>query len=259
MSRPRTPIFYYHSIGGPLPQTLPREGFRRHLEILQELGLSTCTVAELVQRGPRPGEVVLTFDDGLLDNYTVAFPMLLEFGFRATFYVVPGYDHRLRYVNPCTGGWSDDPRPGFTQIFENTLPHHRQEMHRHGMEIGCHTMTHRKLTRVPAHEWKRELVDSKHLLEEELQAEVSTFCYPNGRFNPAIYRAVRQAGYRAACSTLPGYYWPQGPRYALQRCLIEDPIFFRYVAAGRGDSLAGLGRLVGRFLQRKLLPWTLSA
>ena len=50
---------------------------------------------------------VLTFDDGLIDNYDKAFPILKEFGFRATFFIIARFDKVTRWVNPKTSNWSD--------------------------------------------------------------------------------------------------------------------------------------------------------
>jgi peptidoglycan/xylan/chitin deacetylase (PgdA/CDA1 family) len=241
-----TPLLYYHSVGGPPPQTLPLEDFRQHLEHIRKHGYTTRTVADLSLNGNRPRTVVLTFDDGLLDNYTKVFPLLLEFGMVATFYCVPAYDQTLRWVNPWTGQWSDSMEPGYTQPFRSVNAAQRQEMSRHGMEIGSHTYNHRKLTEVPLGELDHELCDSKARLEDELGKEVSTFCYPNGRFNPQIVARVRRAGYRAACSTIPGYYgWNRSP-YLLNRFLIENSDYFEDVLLGRAFAPGPLARMLLR-------------
>lgn len=251
--RIHVPIFYYHSVGGPPPQTLALDLFRQHLECVRRHACTTVTVAELLERGPRPGQVALTFDDGLLDNYVNVFPLLQELGMRATFFVVPGYDRVTRWVHPGTGRWSDVPGPGFSIAFQSMQSQHRQELVRHGMEIGSHTLTHRKLTWLQPEEARREIADSKRFLEDELGRPVSTFCYPNGRFNLRILQEVRRAGYRGACSTIPGY---PGYRFLLQRFLVEDPVYFEAVVRGRafhpGPLLGCLFRRLGRLWSNAL-------
>src|SRR5262249_29961724 len=80
----KAPIFYYHPGGGPPPQTLALSWFRQHLESISRHGYSTLTVAELLEAGcDLPSRsVALAFDDGLLDNYTQVFPLLLQHGMR---------------------------------------------------------------------------------------------------------------------------------------------------------------------------------
>jgi len=118
------------------------------------------------------------------------------------------------------------------------------------MEIGSHSLTHRTLTRVSKDELPREVRDSKDVLEQEIGGSVKTFCYPRGRFAPAVVRAVRNAGYVGACSTLPGYYRSGLPRYVLPRFLVEDPVYFRAVLMGKAFRPGALLQLARRQLAR---------
>ena len=170
------PIFYYHSVGGEPPQTLAREQFRAHLEAIRRHGYRTVTLAQLLAGEYGEKTCVLTFDDGLLDNFEVVFPLLREFGMVATFFVVPGYDELTRWVHPLTGQWSDEVKAGYTIPFENMKASHRAVLAEAGMEIGCHTFTHRKLTHLEPAEWEREIEGARTHLEVELGREVSTFC-----------------------------------------------------------------------------------
>ncbi len=226
-------IFYYHSVGGPPPQTLDQERFLKHLELIQKHRYRAVTVSEALGDPTASKVCALAFDDGLMDNFEVVFPLLREFGFQATFYVVPGYDQATRWVNPATGEWSDEPQNGFTIGFESMKSEHRRELHSQGMEIGCHTMTHRKLTTLSPDQLEGEVAGAKSFLEEELGAPVDTFCYPNGRFNPRVYWSVRRAGFLGACSTIPGYLTTRSVRHLLPRFLVEDPDCFEQVLLGR--------------------------
>jgi len=248
----KAPIFYYHSVGGPPPQTLALPQFQQHLEAIRRHNYRTVTVAELLQAGrDLPSRcVALAFDDGLLDNYTHVFPLLLQYGMRATFYVVPGYDRVTRWVAPQTGRWSDLPAPGFTIPFASMGTDQRRELARHGMEIGSHSLTHQMLTRVPRDELIREVRDSKEVIEQELGTSVKTFCYPRGRFTPVVVREVCRAGYLGACSTLPGYYRAGLPRYVLPRFLVEDADYFRAVLLGKAFRPGALLQLARRCLAR---------
>jgi hypothetical protein len=72
-----------------------------------------------------------------------------------------------------------------------------------GFEIGSHTMTHALLSDVPEADARRELVDSKHALEDIIGAQVSALCYPCGKFNRRAMRLVREAGYTLGRTTVP--------------------------------------------------------
>lgn len=251
----KVPIFYYHSVGGPPPQTLDRRVFELHLQALQQAGFQTLTFAQLLRQRAGPATVVLTFDDGLLDNYEVVFPLLLEYGLVATFFCVPGYDGQTRWVHPRTQRWSDDPRPGYSQAFASVNAEQREEMARHGMEIASHTLTHRKLTTIPEVEWRRELCQSKEILEQQLGRPVETFCYPNGGYNSKVVRVVEEAGYLGACTTIPGYYSGRGNRFTIPRFLTEDPDFFPAVARGRAFCPRAVAGVAGKWLESRIRLW----
>lgn len=82
---------------------------------------------------------------------------------------------------------------------------HVQQLHRSGMEIGCHTRSHPILTRLSDEVARAEIVGSKRELEELTQAEVRFFAYPNGvpgdDYNMRDVKLVAEAGFKAAFST----------------------------------------------------------
>lgn len=239
----RIPVFYYHSVGGPPPQTLPLPVFAQHLELLARRGFRAIPLGELLREpAPRERTAVLTFDDGLLDNHTHALPLLREFGFRATFFVVPGHDGLVRRVDPRTGRWSDVPLPGYTVEHPVMGPAERRDLVRHGMEIGSHSLTHRRLTAV--RDLRAEIRGSRERLEAEIGRPVETFCYPNGRFDLRVLREVRDAGYRGACCTVPGWFG-RWPRFLIRRFLVERPDVFEALLAGRGWVLPMLREALG--------------
>jgi peptidoglycan/xylan/chitin deacetylase (PgdA/CDA1 family) len=76
-----------------------------------------------------------------------------------------------------------------------------------GWEVGSHTVNHVILTRVKASVVNDELRKSKESLQRELQCPINLFAYPNGKqpdFDLSVKDLVRQAGYKAAVTTLDG-------------------------------------------------------
>jgi len=72
---------------------------------------------------------------------------------------------------------------------------------RDGFEIGGHTVSHRVLTSLSPAELASEVGDCKQSLQQILGKEVTTFCYPRGRFNAEVVRQVERAKYHGARST----------------------------------------------------------
>jgi peptidoglycan-N-acetylglucosamine deacetylase len=67
-----------------------------------------------------------------------------------------------------------------------------------GFEIGAHGVSHVHLWGLKKEELTREVGDCKPILEDILGQEVQMFCYPRGRFDQNVIRAVKRAGYRGA-------------------------------------------------------------
>jgi peptidoglycan/xylan/chitin deacetylase (PgdA/CDA1 family) len=81
-------------------------------------------------------------------------------------------------------------------------------MTQEGWAVGSHTVNHAILTKVNEAGARRELLESKQILEETLQRAVRLFAYPNGRdtdFNPRIKALIRETGYEAAVTTVDGF------------------------------------------------------
>jgi peptidoglycan/xylan/chitin deacetylase (PgdA/CDA1 family) len=101
-----------------------------------------------------------------------------------------------------------------------------REMHRLGMTIGAHTVTHPNLPNAGPVEARREITESKARLEAELGAPVTMFSYPNGgaeRYMTAeIAQMVRAAGFDAATTSANGFAGPGSDPFALERVQVAE-------------------------------------
>jgi peptidoglycan/xylan/chitin deacetylase (PgdA/CDA1 family) len=99
-------------------------------------------------------------------------------------------------------------------------------MHRLGMTIGAHTVTHPNLPSAGLADATAEIVGSKARLERELDANVTMFSYPNGGaeryYTPDLQRVVREAGYAAATTSINGFAGPGSDPYALERVQVAE-------------------------------------
>ncbi len=95
-----------------------------------------------------------------------------------------------------------------------------REMAVHGVSIGSHTLSHVILSRESIARVRTELRDSKARLEGILNAEVTSFAYPNGTvadFNATVIAEVGSAGYDQACTTIPGINQAGASPFTLRR------------------------------------------
>jgi peptidoglycan/xylan/chitin deacetylase (PgdA/CDA1 family) len=101
-------------------------------------------------------------------------------------------------------------------------------------ELASHSLTHPDLTGLGSRALTREVERSRAVLRARFGVPVHFFCYPAGRFDASVVRAVRRAGYLGATTTLDGLARP------------EDAFVLRRIRVGRGDGALGLARRLGR-------------
>jgi peptidoglycan/xylan/chitin deacetylase (PgdA/CDA1 family) len=94
---------------------------------------------------------------------------------------------QLEDETPSKGDLLDDMAPMSWEMIET--------MHRGGMTIGSHTNSHLLLTSESRETARKDLLESKQLLESHLNTTIKHFAYPDGRFNAATVRAVQHAGF----------------------------------------------------------------
>lgn len=220
MNRPRgTPILYYHCVAENCLSVKPSI-FSAQMSYLKEHCFRAICMKEwriLAESGQSHSKnVVLTFDDGFGKLPENVFPLLMEFGFRATFFVVPGYVGKTLWGDPVTRTWRWEEQPGRI-AFPMMTWSHIARMSEAGMEIASHTLSHRNLTDLSEADARREIRESKEYLEEKLAIPIRGFCYPRGRVNASLAGLVEEAGYEYACTTQPGYAAPDSDRFLLPR------------------------------------------
>ncbi len=157
--------------------------FKKHYKII-----SLHDLQDHIRKGEKLPEkaVIITFDDGYMDNYTQAFPILAKYRFKATVFLITSLIGGKNY---------DAPMLGWDQI---------KEMAKYGIDFGSHTVRHPYLTKLPIDAARKEIQESKYLLEQGLGKKVTLFCYPYGNLNNIVKSFVKESGYISACSTIQG-------------------------------------------------------
>jgi hypothetical protein len=124
----------------------------------------------------------LTFDDGHISNLEIAAPMLQSHGLTARFFITVGWTGiRPRYM-----GWPE-----------------LRALHEMGQTIGAHGWTHTLLTHCNDDELRRELRDSRLVLEDNLGTPITTMSLPGGRCNDRVLTACKEAGYTQVFTSVP--------------------------------------------------------
>jgi peptidoglycan/xylan/chitin deacetylase (PgdA/CDA1 family) len=190
-------ILMYHSVSSPPADPyqlcVAPSRLTQQLRSLARRGLRGVSVRELLAAttaGTGGGLVGLGFDDGYADFASTGAPLLEQFGFSATVFVVTG---SLGAV--CS--WDADFRQPLLTADQV------RDLHRRGFEIGSHTVSHGRLSRLPGPQLAVELQDSRRHLEQVLDAPVDGLAYPYGDADQGVQRAAATAGYRYACLAEP--------------------------------------------------------
>lgn len=224
--------------------------FKRQMKLLKGRSMVGVNLSGLMEgikkNGATANMVAITFDDGYRDNLLFALPILREFGFKATVFVIA---HRIGSSLVHNKKWLDDYPDVAPEAYAYLDWDDVLELSRHGIEIGSHTCTHPLLDGLDAREQAYEIGESKHMIEETIGNRVDSFCYPSGRFTDETVKIVANAGYRQAVVTP----WRPGlignGRYTLERASIyrhDDRLRYRLKTSPFFRSL--------RALKQRVLP-----
>jgi peptidoglycan/xylan/chitin deacetylase (PgdA/CDA1 family) len=230
-----TPILTFHKIDCRFEwgvTRIPPAGFRKVLAFLKEEGYSTVSLADLCDPAavlpPKP--VVITFDDSYESLYDNALPLLGEFGFTGTIFVVTGYvgTQNAWDVNL---GWITFRHLSWSQL---------EAFRKASFEIESHTVHHPDLTRMSDSKLESELADSKKAIEDRTGTRVRFVSFPFGRYNGRVLDAMRKCGYE------------RGAGFRLNRQADKSLVFQRrayYLFDGIWNLKAKLGRNALTYLE----------
>ncbi|WP_222429956.1 polysaccharide deacetylase family protein [Paenibacillus cremeus] len=205
---PSVPVLMYHSISSAEPRNdlcLTPEKFEQQVIALKERGFSFITASELIEgwnhkKSLPPHPLVLTFDDGYLNQYNQAYQILKRYQIKMTLFISTGYIGKAGYVT-----WEQ-----------------LEEMKASGLvDIQSHGVHHFDLTTISSTALVKELTESKQVLEERLHQNVNVFCYPSGKANLRVENNVSQAHYQIAFGIKKGRSNPNFDQYNLQRIRVD--------------------------------------
>lgn len=190
LARKEVPILCYHQIRDWKPTDsrsakdyiMPIADFKAQMKMLHDSGYHTILpdqlYAYLTTGAALPSKpVMLTFDDNDEDHYTIAYPELKKYNFKAVYFVMT--------------------------VTLGRLPHYMskdqvKELYNAGNVIGSHTWDHHSVKKYQGKDWETQIDKPTKQLEAITGAPIKYFAYPFGLWNPQAFPELRKRGFVAA-------------------------------------------------------------
>jgi peptidoglycan/xylan/chitin deacetylase (PgdA/CDA1 family) len=228
----KIPILMYHEIYRPEERDRLRgltnpvynteiNVFQKQMAYLYAKRMKTLTIDELFLKessSPGEGAVCLTFDDGWRGNYLHAYPVLQEYGLKATFFIATDLIGKPFYMT-----WEDIKGMAVS-----------------GMSIQSHTVTHRPLAHMGGERVLFELSESKRVIEERLGQEVRHLSLPHGSKNGMTWPIAKGIGYKSICTSDVGFQTPEDNGPWLKRINMGDGLSekkFQLIIHGKNQAI----------------------
>lgn len=205
-------VLMYHMIGNEPGNAaiMTEANLRIQMNYLRDHGYHPITMQELydyVTKGaPLPEKpVCITFDDGYLDSYTIVYPLMKEYGFPWTLFLI-----------------TDDVGKPYNRMTWDQL---REMANSHTVTIANHTLSHPKLHNLATRaEKEKEIVESNKALKYQLGVDNVWLAYPYGDYDDEVIDICKKAGIKMAVTTDAGRVHVGSFPYDLKRAYIGNDI-----------------------------------
>lgn len=205
-------VLMYHMIGDEQGNAaiMTEANLRIQMNYLRDHGYHPITMQELydyVTKGaPLPEKpVCITFDDGYLDSYTIIYPLMKEYGFPWTLFLI-----------------TDDVGKPYNRMTWDQL---KEMANSHAVTIASHTLSHPKLHNLATRaEKEKEIVDANKALKYQLGIDNVWLAYPYGDYDDEVIDICKKAGIKMAVTTDAGRVHVGSFPYDLKRAYIGNDI-----------------------------------
>jgi len=206
----------YHMVNDEIDSKISVRGnsFIEQLDYLKKEGFKFLSISDAIDviSGKRKGDrrsVLITFDDGYIDNVEVALPGLISRGIPATLFVPSDFVGKSNRWNPRAN--YDVRHLSWEQLREWVSA---------GCDVGGHTLDHLSMLRLNRKEIETTVVKNKIILEKETQQQVRSFAYPYGAFSQEAKEIVGKY-FDIAFSVEEGSLNPKYDRYCVKRIWVN--------------------------------------
>jgi len=210
-------ILTYHSVDDEDSSiSITTEMFRKQMKYLKENGISVISLDRLydclISSDTLPKNcVAITFDDGFEGVYKNAFPILKEFDFTATVFVVTDYVGKEMTWERVEG----------VPAYRLSTWDHLAEMSEGGIDIQSHTRTHPFLFELDEKALMDEVEGSMAAIEKHMGKRTRFLAYPYGGYNELVVKVLKRNEILGAVTATCGRAKKDQAPYALKRLGVD--------------------------------------
>ncbi|MBW9159488.1 polysaccharide deacetylase family protein [Clostridium tagluense] len=208
VATPKIPVLMYHSVttdkSNKNELKINQSTLKAQLEYLKVNHYNTISLDQLYSHmynhtalPTKP--VILTFDDGYADNYTLAYPLLKANNQKATVFMIA----------------SSLNSPNFLTSEQLKI------MDKNNFAVESHTTNHDNLSKLTYAKQVATLKTSRTILENLLQKKVTYVAYPGGKYNSSTLDACKASGFNLGISTDNGFTGLTDSRYTVNRIYVN--------------------------------------
>lgn len=212
------PVLLYHDIsdGYRDEYTISPSNFASQMEWLYSDGYKALSLREILNVKDAQRRFILTFDDGYRSFVDYAFPLLMEYNFKATINIIGQYVGTFFIVgngNRPMLSWDE-----YRHLIESGL-----------VDLGCHTynlheFSHRGVLGVSEEEIIKDLSLFQETFKKEIGIHAEILAWPFGLYDKESIEIARNAGFKYILTSNEGYFDRNGSRYAIPRLNINDKL-----------------------------------
>lgn len=192
LARKEVPVLCYHQIREwtandgkrAKDDIISPTKFKEHVKMLADSGYNSILPDQLYDylvygKSLPEKPIMFTFDDTDLDQFTVAYPTLKQYGFKGVYFIMTvsiGKKGRIHYMNAA-------------QI---------KELSDQGNVIASHTYDHKNFAKFTEEDWKTQIDEPTQKLEKITGKKVEYFAYPYGVYKASLLPKLKEHGFKAA-------------------------------------------------------------
>lgn len=208
----RSKVIFYHDIHAENKYTkmsTPVDLFKEHMQIIRDSGY------EIVSKINKPtGQIEISFDDGFLGIYK-NINVIKELDIPLQLFIITSNLETPNYITK-------------SQLLElNSFSQ---------ITISSHTHKHSILNKISESEIEIELETSKKILENTLNRQINSLCFPEGTFNKKVIEIAKKMGYSNLYASIPGFYFDQFSTGVIKRSLVQFASIGEFKAIIKGGD-----------------------